>query len=56
MIAGTFNLVIAQRLCRRVCTHCAQEVSMKGDERREHAKKTFINFDKLLLQKEIASR
>jgi type II secretory ATPase GspE/PulE/Tfp pilus assembly ATPase PilB-like protein len=56
MIAGTFNLVVAQRLCRRICTHCAQEVSVKDDDRREHAKKTFTNFDKILLQKEIASR
>lgn len=56
MIAGTFNLVIAQRLCRRVCSHCIEEVSVKDDERREHAKKTFVNFDKELLKKEIVSR
>lgn len=56
MIAGTFNLVIAQRLCRKVCNHCAQEVDIKNDEKREHAKKTFVNFDKELLKKELVAR
>jgi len=56
MIAGTFNLVIAQRLVRKSCTHCAQDVSIKDDERWEHAKKTFVNFDKDRLKKEIVSR
>ncbi len=56
MIAGTFNLVIAQRLCRRVCPKCAEEVDVKNDERRSHAKHTFENFDKELLKKEIVSR
>ncbi len=56
MIAGTFNLVIAQRLARKICPHCAREVDVKTDERREHAKKTFVNFDKELLKKEIMAR
>ncbi len=56
MIAGTFNLVIAQRLCRRVCKKCAEEIDVKNDERRVHAKHTFENFDKELLKKEIVSR
>ena len=56
MIAGTFNLVIAQRLARKICTNCAKEIDVKSDERRWHAKKTFMNFDKELLKKEIISR
>jgi type II secretory ATPase GspE/PulE/Tfp pilus assembly ATPase PilB-like protein len=56
MIAGTFNLVIAQRLARKICNHCAKGLDVKSDDRREHAKKTFTNFDKELLKKEIISR
>ncbi|HRU50124.1 MAG TPA: GspE/PulE family protein, partial [Candidatus Absconditabacterales bacterium] len=56
MMAGTFNLVIAQRLARKICTHCAKEVDIKSDEKWTIAKKTFSNFDKELLKKEIFSR
>lgn len=56
MIAGTFNLVIAQRLARKICSHCAKEIDIRSDERRWHAKKTFVNFDKEMLKKEIISR
>ena len=56
MMAWTFNLVIAQRLARKICTHCAKEVDIKSDEKWTIAKKTFSNFDKELLKKEIFSR
>ena len=56
MLAGTFNLVIAQRLCRKTCTQCAKQVNVKDDKKRQHAKKTFVNFDKDLLKKEIVAR
>jgi type IV pilus assembly protein PilB len=56
MIADTFNLVIAQRLGRRVCSHCATKISVKGDPKYQYAKKTFQNFDKEILKKEIQSR
>lgn len=56
MLAGTFNLVIAQRLGRRVCSHCATKVSVKDDSKYQYAKKTFVNFDKEILKKEILSR
>lgn len=56
MIAGTFNLVIAQRLCRKVCTHCAHEINVSNDKKRKHAKETFVNFDKDLLKQEIVDR
>jgi type II secretory ATPase GspE/PulE/Tfp pilus assembly ATPase PilB-like protein len=49
-------LVIAQRLARKICTHCAKEVDIKSDEKWTIAKKTFSNFDKELLKKEIFSR
>lgn len=56
MLAGTFNLVIAQRLVRKVCSHCLAEIDVKNDERWLHAKKAFSNFDKELLRKELALR
>jgi type IV pilus assembly protein PilB len=56
MLAGTINLVIAQRLGRRVCPHCATKVSVKDDPKYLYAKKTFQNFDKDSLKKEILSR
>ena len=56
MMAGTFNLVIAQRLARKTCIHCAKEIDIKSDEKRQMAKKIFSNFDKDLLKKEIVSR
>lgn len=56
MIAGTFNLVIAQRLCRQTCPQCSKEIDMRWDTKRQHAKEAFVNFDKDLLKKEIISR
>ena len=56
MIAWTFNLVIAQRLARKCCPNCKQEVNVSSDIRWQHAKKTFVNFDKELLKKEILAR
>ena len=56
MVAWTFNLVIAQRLARRICTKCCQEVDIKNDVRRRHAKRAFVNFDKELLKKELYDR
>jgi len=29
MIVGTFNLVMAQRLARKVCDHCKSKVNIK---------------------------
>jgi type IV pilus assembly protein PilB len=56
MLAGTINLVIAQRLGRKVCSHCATKISVKDDPKYLYAKKTFQNFDKELLKKEIYAR
>lgn len=56
MVAWTFNLVIAQRLARKNCTQCCEEVDIKDDIRRRHAKKAFVNFDKELLKKELHDR
>ena len=33
MVAGTFNLVMAQRLVRRVCSTCKKEISIKDSPR-----------------------
>lgn len=56
MVAGTFNLVIAQRLGRRVCTRCKTKVSVKDDPHYLYCKKTFKNFDQDLLKEEIKLR
>jgi len=56
MLAGTFNLVIAQRLCRKTCTECVREIDVSNDKKRKHAKETFVNFDKELLKQEIVAR
>ena len=56
MVAGTFNLVMAERLARKVCDHCKNKVSIKDDPRFSYAKESFRNFDKELLKKEVVSR
>lgn len=56
MIAGTFNLVIAERLARRVCLHCKQKVSVKDHPMYPHAIKAFENYDPNALKKEIQLR
>ena len=58
MIAGTFNLVIAQRLWRKVCTHCGQKVKIRSEDeiKFKNAKNSFRIFDKDLLKKELALR
>lgn len=56
MLAGTFNLVIAQRLGRKICPHCAIKVSVKDDIKYLNAKQAFRSFDKELLKREILLR
>jgi type II secretory ATPase GspE/PulE/Tfp pilus assembly ATPase PilB-like protein len=56
MLTGTFNLVMAERLCRKVCAHCKTTKTAIDDPKYKYAKESFKNFDKDLLQKEIAAR
>jgi type II secretory ATPase GspE/PulE/Tfp pilus assembly ATPase PilB-like protein len=56
MVVGTFNLVMAERLIRRVCDHCKTQVSVKTNPKYIHAKECFRNFEKEALKKEIISR
>lgn len=58
MISGTFNLVIAQRLWRRVCPNCAHKVKISAEDeiRFKNAKQSFRIFDKDLLKKELVIR
>lgn len=56
MIVGTFNLVMAERLARKVCSNCKVQVSAKEDPKYRYAKDSFKNFDKEALKKEILSR
>ncbi|MEI6672577.1 MAG: hypothetical protein WCL02_04450 [bacterium] len=56
MLVGTFNLVMAERLIRRVCDHCKIQTSIQDDPKYKFAKESFRNFDKEALKKEILSR
>ena len=56
MLVGTFNLVMAERLIRRVCDNCKTQTSVKEDPKYTFAKESFRNFDKEALKKEILSR
>jgi len=56
MVAGTFNLVIAQRLCRWVCPNCKAKVNVKTDPRYLNALETFKEFDREALKIELAKR
>jgi len=56
MLAGTFNLVMAQRLVRTICPDCQAKKSVKDDPKYIYAKKTFTTFDKEALKKELVSR
>lgn len=56
MVAGTFNLVIAQRLCRKACPHCSQKLNLSTNPMYLNAIETFKEFDKEALKNELISR
>jgi type IV pilus assembly protein PilB len=56
MVVGTFNLVMAERLIRKVCDHCKVQTVVKDNPKYIYAKESFRNFDKWALKKEILSR
>ena len=56
MVAGTFNLVIAQRLCRKACPHCSQKVKLSNHPMYLNALETFKEFDREALKNELISR
>ncbi len=56
MVAGTFNLVIAQRLGRKVCSHCAQKIDVKNSNKYQNALETFRDFDRTALKNELVNR
>ncbi len=56
MVAGTFNLVIAQRLCRKVCSHCSTKIKVGTDPKYLNALETFKEFDRNALRDELVSR
>jgi type II secretory ATPase GspE/PulE/Tfp pilus assembly ATPase PilB-like protein len=57
MIAGTFNLVMAQRLARKCCSECLREVNIKETQPNLYntAKETFVDM-KDSLKDEIIKR
>lgn len=55
MIAGTFNLVMAQRLVRRNCTHCQCDHQL-DPEIHQHVRAAFAHFDQEKLKQELLSR
>lgn len=58
MIAGTFNIVMAQRLWRKICDKCKKEINVKAlfPEFYVYARETLANMDKIALKKEINLR
>lgn len=56
MVAGTFNLVMAQRLVRRVCATCKTETSIKDTAHWKDSIDAFRWLDTSLLKAEIISR
>ncbi len=56
MVAGTFNLVIAQRLGRKVCSNCTQKIDVKNSNKYQNALETFRDFDRTALKNELVSR
>lgn len=56
MVAGTFNVVMAQRLIRRICPTCKTTHDIKGSKKRKDAIDSFHGLDPNVLKKEILSR
>ena len=56
MVAGTFNLIMAQRLTKRVCPHCAHTISIKGTPQRHDAIESFHGIEPNVLKEEIMKR
>lgn len=56
MVAGTFNVVMAQRLIRRICSECKTTISIKDTPQRKDAVDAFRGLDPTVLKNEIVSR
>lgn len=56
MVAGTFNVVMAQRLVRRICSTCKQINDVKWTKKWHNAIECFQWLDPTVLKKEILSR
>lgn len=56
MVAGTFNVVMAQRLIRRLCTQCRTTTSIKDTKQRKDAVDAFRGLEPEVLKSEILSR
>lgn len=58
MIVGSFNLVMAQRLWRRVCSNCTTKVNAKEKypELYNNARRILARFNKDILKNEIVTR
>ena len=56
MVAGTFNLVMAQRLVRRICTTCKKETSVKDTKHWKDSIDAFRGLDTSILKREILLR
>ncbi len=58
MLAGTFNIIMAQRLARRVCTKCKTTYNIKENNPKfyKHAKETLQEMDQRYIRREIKKR
>lgn len=56
MVAGTFNVVMAQRLTRRICPHCIHKTSVKDTLQWSQALDAFHGLNPETLKQEITKR
>lgn len=56
MISGTFNLVMAQRLTRRICDACVEVINSHETEAYHNAREVFVHLEKEFLKKELLAR
>jgi type II secretory ATPase GspE/PulE/Tfp pilus assembly ATPase PilB-like protein len=56
MVAGTFNLVMAQRLSKKICTTCRAQLNVKDTPHFHDAVDSFNTMEKEELKQEIIKR
>lgn len=56
MIAGTVELIMAQRLVRRICTSCKESVSLANTALHQQAVQAFKSIDPERLAQELKHR
>mgnify|MGYP002348182150 CR=1 FL=1 len=55
-LCGTFNLIMAQRLSRKICPHCQVDHSIKDSDHYNYAKESLAHMDAKKLEDELKLR